>query len=105
MLRGEPGSFPRLVPPPLTPEDIKGDLYLCTHNHSDHADLDCIVKIKNKEEMLFVTARNSAKAVCKVNVEGKQIKEICGAESIELKGTTIRATFCILNDEEVMEAQ
>lgn len=37
--RGGPFSHARLMPPPLTPQQVRGlDWFLCTHAHSDHMD-------------------------------------------------------------------
>ena len=43
----------RMVMPPISPEKLKSDVVVCTHNHLDHLDIDAIPLMK-KEKMLFL---------------------------------------------------
>ncbi|MBO5008201.1 MAG: MBL fold metallo-hydrolase [Clostridia bacterium] len=43
----------RMVKPPFSPEELKSDVVICTHNHLDHIDIDAIPLMK-KENMLFL---------------------------------------------------
>lgn len=44
---------PRMLPIPITPENISCDVVICTHNHLDHLDPDTIKYINN--EQFFLT--------------------------------------------------
>ncbi|MBQ3573818.1 MAG: MBL fold metallo-hydrolase [Clostridia bacterium] len=44
---------PRMVPPPFSPDELKSDVVVCTHDHLDHIDTDAIPLMK-KENMLFL---------------------------------------------------
>ena len=43
----------RMVETPFSPEELKSDVVICTHNHLDHVDIDAIPLMK-KENMLFL---------------------------------------------------
>ena len=43
----------RMVKAPFSPEDLKSDVTICTHNHLDHVDIDAIPLMK-KENMVFL---------------------------------------------------
>ena len=44
----------RMVKPPFSPEELKSDVVICTHNHLDHIDIDAIPLMK-KQNMLFLS--------------------------------------------------
>ena len=44
---------PRMVDAPFSPEDLKSDVVICTHDHLDHVDIDAIPRMK-KDNMLFL---------------------------------------------------
>ena len=45
---------PRMVKAPFSPEELKCDVVICTHNHLDHVDIDAI-PLMNKDHMLFLS--------------------------------------------------
>ena len=49
----------RMVKAPFSPEELKSDVVICSHNHLDHVDIDAIPLMK-KENMIFL-APTSAK--------------------------------------------
>lgn len=44
---------PRLVEPPVQPEDIRADAVICTHDHLDHLDPDAIMQMD--DSLMFIT--------------------------------------------------
>lgn len=57
----------RMVEAPFSPEELKSNAVICTHNHLDHVDIDAIPLMK-KENMLFLspTAAKSQLIECGV---------------------------------------
>lgn len=43
----------RMVKAPFSPEELKSNVVICTHNHLDHVDIDAI-PLMSKENMLFL---------------------------------------------------
>ena len=56
----------RMVKAPFSPEELRCDAVVCTHNHLDHVDIDAI-PLMDKESMLFLAP-----------VDAKQTLESCG---------------------------
>jgi len=98
------GGSIRMVPPPLEPEEIDCDLYLCTHNHEDHADLKSISRINKKEDMTFVGPRNVVKSLLELGINRDNIREVNVGESVDLAGVKVRGTFCIPTDDTVLDS-
>jgi len=99
------GGSIRMVPPPLEPEEIECDLYLCTHNHSDHADLKSIAKITKKDDMTFVGPKNVVKSLLELGIKQDKIREVNVGDFVELEGIRIRGTFCIPTDDTVLDTE
>ena len=53
-------SRSRMVKAPFTPEELKSDVVICTHNHLDHVDIDAIPLMK-KDNMLFLAPADAKK--------------------------------------------
>lgn len=102
-LDGPPEGFERLVPPPISPDEVVGDLYMCTHNHEDHTDLPFISKITNKDKITFVGPRNSIKALSKIGILQKNLLELNVGDQVEIFGIKIKGTFCIPNAEGALD--
>ena len=76
---------PRMLPIPITPENIKCDVVICTHNHLDHLDPDTVKEIKDGQ--LFITTKEGKtelKKLGKTNVETLSADEGITVVDIEL---------------------
>jgi L-ascorbate 6-phosphate lactonase len=98
------GSF-RITPPPLMAEDVECDLYMCTHNHGDHADLKSISRIQKKEKITFVGPKNVVRNLLKLGIMQENMLEINVGDSTEHKGIKIKGTFCIPTDDTVLDTE
>jgi L-ascorbate 6-phosphate lactonase len=97
------GGNRRMVPPPLEPEEIACDYYLCTHNHADHADLETIKQIRNKDAITFVGPTTVVKSLRELRISQKNLCEVNVGDVVSLDGITLRGTFCIPTDETVLD--
>ena len=57
----------RMVEAPITPEELKSDVVICTHDHLDHVDIDAIPRM-NKENMLFFAPTHAKKTLAECGV-------------------------------------
>jgi L-ascorbate 6-phosphate lactonase len=94
-----------MVPPPLEPEEIECDLYMCTHNHGDHTDLKSIPRITKKNDIMFVGPRNVIKSLLKLGISREKICEVNVGDLLELESIKIRGTFCIPTDDTVLDSE
>lgn len=97
-------EFGRMVEPPLAGADIRCDLYLCTHDHLDHADHETIQAIPGKESIRFVGPRNCARSFVKDGIPADRIVEVNVGDVTTVDGIQIRGTFCIPNDEDALDS-
>ena len=52
----------RMVEAPISPQELKSDVIICTHNHLDHVDIDAIPLMK-KDKMLFLAPEDAKKTL------------------------------------------
>ncbi len=61
----------RMVEPPFSPEELKSDVVICTHNHLDHIDIDAIPLMKKSDKLFLAPS------------EAKEQLENCGVENYQ----------------------
>lgn len=69
----------RMVPAPVTAQDIKADAIICTHNHLDHLDVDLIDEM-NTDGIAFYAPSDCEETLLKLGVK-QYIPFDCGAET------------------------
>ena len=57
----------RMVKAPFTPEELKSDVTVCTHDHLDHVDIDAIPLMK-KENMIFLAPTHAKETLMECGV-------------------------------------
>jgi len=98
------GGNIRMMHPPILPEDIKCDLYICTHNHSDHADLNTIQAIPADQVKTYVGPKNVVATLKKLGVK-EPIHEVNVGDYVDVDGLHLRGTFCIPTDDTVLDSE
>ncbi|MGD0803237.1 MAG: MBL fold metallo-hydrolase [Candidatus Bathyarchaeia archaeon] len=99
------GGNRRMMPPPIEPEEIECDLYICTHNHSDHADLETIGKIPDGRIKTFIGPKNVIVSLEKISGKKASFREVNVGDYIDLDGIRLRGTFCIPTDDTVLDSE
>jgi L-ascorbate 6-phosphate lactonase len=94
----------RLVPVPILPEELVCHYYVCTHNHTDHADPETIKRLKNKEQIYFIGPRNVVKSFREWDVPEENIRLLEAGENIRLGDISLTGTSCIPNSEAVLDS-
>lgn len=74
----------RLKKPPLKPEEVDCDYYICTHDHLDHLDPYTVRGINDKENTIFIGPESCGKHFKKLGIPGKNIITLRRKESINL---------------------
>ena len=49
-----PVNLKRRIPVLIEPEDLRIDLFACTHNHQDHTDPETVGRLRNKDTSTFM---------------------------------------------------
>ena len=92
-------AFKRMIPSVILPEEVDADLYLSTHSHVDHLDIDALPEIAKNNKTYFIGSPDCEKIyrqnkipkeryyVLKLNEEWKGKDEIEGHNSfLPLRG-------------------
>lgn len=88
-------SFSRAVPVPLDPSQLKADIFIVTHDHTDHLDPETIEAYKYKDETLFIAPRLACKKLISLGVSEKKIYKIDSGEASSVAGTTITGVYAV----------
>ena len=81
---------PRMVKAPFSPEELKSNVVICTHNHLDHVDIDAIPLMK-KDNILFLSptdAKSTLKDCGVVNY-----KPFDEGAAVKVGGFDLKAVF------------
>jgi L-ascorbate 6-phosphate lactonase len=95
----QPGiNLSRQVPVLLPPEEVRVDLYACTHNHQDHTDPETIRGLRSKDAMQFIGPPPSCETYRKEGIEDGRIVRAWPDCEIEFRDLRIRGTFALPTD-------
>ncbi len=94
----------RTVPVPIEPEDVRCNIFLCTHDHGDHLDPETISRLKYRAEMTFVGPRNCVRHFRELGVPKRQMVLLEAGDEVRLGDVTLHATFCVPNEETVLDS-
>ncbi len=94
---GDPGTT-RRFPAPIAPEDLKVDIYLVTHDHTDHLDPETIGGYRHKEDTIFVAPRLACRKLAKLGVPEGNIRRVDSGETEVVEGVTITGVYAIPNE-------
>lgn len=80
---------PRALPVPISPEDIRCNAVICTHNHLDHLDPDTVLKIN--ENQFYITTNEGKTELRRLG--RTNVKALNTGESITVGDFNITAVF------------
>jgi len=90
--------FSRCIPTPVDPAKVTTDIFITTHDHTDHLDPETIEAYAYKENTLFVSPRHTAKHLAKLNIPPENIKVIDHGDIMQLHGVKIEGVFALATD-------
>lgn len=85
--------FARAYPVPVDPASIKADIFIVTHDHTDHLDPETITPYAHKSTTIFVAPRHAAKKLKTMGIEN--IVVIDHGDEAEIKGVQIKGIFAL----------
>ena len=88
----------RQLPVFVEPEDLDIDIFVTTHSHEDHADVQTISRLRKPQNMLFVGPFDSQRIYRECGVPAALCHLIHPNERLEFGQTTIQATFAMPTD-------
>jgi L-ascorbate 6-phosphate lactonase len=100
---GGVAGFSRTVPVPLSPEKLKADIYIITHNHLDHLDPVTISAYPDKSGTWFIAPRLAARKLPALGVPEERILVVNAGESIEAGSVIIEGIFALPTAKDVID--
>jgi len=96
-------DFTRRFPPPFTPEEMRVDLYLITHDHLDHLDPETLRRYPHKDQTQFVAPRFAARRLIELGVPPDRIRRLDVGERWQFREVTIHAVFALPTSPDVLD--
>ena len=91
-------GFQRLVPAPMTPEELDVDILAITHSHPDHLDPDALPAMRKHLRTFFVAVPDCEAALRELGIGEDRYAILREGESIRLREVTVRATYADHSD-------
>lgn len=83
-------GFKRMSPSVLDPQDLEVDLFLATHSHIDHLDIDILPIVAQKQSVHFVGAPDCLETFQDLGLSEDRFTILHRGESVLLHGISIR---------------
>lgn len=93
-----PIDLSRRVPVLIEPEDVRVDVYACTHNHQDHTDPETIRRLRNKEVRQFVGPHPTCGVYEREGIETGRIVPAWPQCELEFGDLRLHGTFALPTD-------
>ena len=93
-LEGNDGSYKRLIPTVLEPEDLKADLLVSTHAHEDHLDQGLLdVAVSTLPEMRYLGSPDCRAMYAQKGVPEDKVTILAKGESTTMMGMNFRGIY------------
>lgn len=85
--------FKRRIPAPLTLDELKTDVLVATHSHSDHLDPDLLDCVKQRPETRFIGSPDCRPVFQAAGIASERVTILSAGESAALSGVEYRAVY------------
>lgn len=96
-------EFGRIFPPPITPEELRADIFIVTHDHGDHLDPETIRRYQYKHETRFIAPRFAARKLAELGVPAANLVRLDAGEELVLKAVTVKGVFALPTGPDVLD--
>jgi len=96
-------AFTRKYPVPVSAFEIKADIFIVTHDHTDHLDPETVKMYSYKKETTFVAPRFAARKLLSFGVPEANIRIVDVGESANIRGVNIRGVFALPTGADVLD--
>ncbi|MEA5016662.1 MAG: MBL fold metallo-hydrolase [Candidatus Limiplasma sp.] len=95
--------FPRLLPLPMDPRELKADYFVVTHDHADHLDPETILAYRHTADTLFIAPRHAARHLREMGVPQANLRVVDHGDHLSLPGMEITGVFAMGTEKEVLD--
>lgn len=96
-------EFARLYPPPLTPEQLRADIIVITHDHLDHLDPDTLGAYRHKQGTLFIAPRLACRKLAALGLPESQVRRVDSGETFTWRNVEIRGIYAVPTGADVLD--
>lgn len=96
-------AFARCVPPPLEPEQLRVDVFIVTHDHTDHLDPETVARYQHRESTAFVAPRFAARKLVELGVPAANVTVVDVGRTVEVRGVKITGVFALPTGGDVLD--
>jgi len=82
-------GYHRLMPQIINPGDLQLDVFICTHFHRDHFDIDAVPQLMSNGKTRLFCAYDCKDDVEKLGIDKKRTTYVRPGESFEIEGFTL----------------
>lgn len=86
-------GFKRIIPAPLSPEEVEADVVVCTHSHADHFDYDAIPVLAGNPRIRFVAAPDCRAEFEKLGIPEDRYTIIHEGETVTFGDVSITGVY------------
>jgi L-ascorbate 6-phosphate lactonase len=86
-------GFKRMMPCPISPEEVNGDLLVCTHEHLDHMDTDALPVVSRNSRVRFAGPIECVKEFRKMGIPEERCFLLQEGHEIRMDGIKLNAAF------------
>lgn len=86
-------GFKRMMPAPISAEEVRSDLILCTHEHLDHMDTDALPIIARNTQAKFAGPVECIKEFEKIGIAPERCVLLARGETAEIDGIRVTGVY------------
>jgi L-ascorbate 6-phosphate lactonase len=86
-------GFKRMMPCPISPEEVNADLIVCTHEHLDHMDIDALPAVSNNPRVRFAGPIECIKEFRKMGIPEERCFLLEEGKEIRIDGIRLNTVF------------
>ncbi len=86
-------GFKRLIQPVIGPKELKADIFVTTHAHFDHLDIDALPTVALNPNTFFIGAPDCREFYLRAGLSEERFKIIAQGESCQIRGIDFRAIY------------
>lgn len=91
-------NLSRKIPVLMQPQEVRADVFACTHNHQDHTDPETVRQLRNRDTMHFVGPHPSCDVFAREGVESGRIVPAWPDRELEFGDLRMTGTFALPTD-------
>jgi len=96
-------AFARCVLPPMEPEELRADIFIVTHDHTDHLDPETIARYQHKDTTTFVAPRFAAAKLVELGVPEANVIAVDVGETAEVREVKATGVFALPTGADVLD--